>query len=101
MQIRNQLVSSLFDTRITSANDYHILAYMSPHADAVGNIVPDESGKLASDPDVITQDLGISKAAVFRAFGRLESLGYIEWERARGNERAQGVTGRVRIVIPE
>jgi DNA-binding MarR family transcriptional regulator len=101
MQIAQQLVSSLFDTRITSAIDYHVLAYMSPYADTSGNIVPDASGRLASDPNVIAEDLGISKPSVFRAFGRLETNGYIQWDRAVGNERALGLTGRVRIVLPE
>jgi len=56
---------------------------------------------LASDPDVVASTLGISKASVFKAYGLLEKYGYIKWERARGNERALGITGRIKIVLHE
>jgi hypothetical protein len=101
MPIRDRLITALLDTQITSATAYHTIAYLGLHADETGAIVPDDNGQLASDPNVIAEALGVSRAAVFKSFIKLEAAGYIMWDRARrGDERAKGITGRVRLVLP-
>jgi DNA-binding MarR family transcriptional regulator len=99
MTIQNRLIDALRDTRITSATAYHTLMMLGLHADENGNIGMTDAGQIASDPEFIAASLGVTKSAVFKSFRRLEEFGYLAWDRARGNERATGVTGRVRILI--
>lgn len=99
MPIQDRLIDALRDTRITSATAYHTLMVLSLHADEAGNIGENANGEIASDPDFIATNLGVTKSAIFKSFRRLEEFGYLSWDRARGNERATGVTGRVRILL--
>jgi hypothetical protein len=99
MTIQSRIFDALRDTRITTGTAYHILMLLGLHADEAGNIGTTETGRLASEPEVIAAALGVSKDSVYKAFRRLEACGYLAWDRARGNERAEGVTGRVRILV--
>lgn len=99
MPVQNRLLDALRDTRITSATAYHTLMILGIHADEAGNIGTTADGQIASDPEFISASLGVTKSAIFKSFRRLEDCGYLVWDRARGNERATGVTGRVRLLV--
>ena len=72
---------------------------LAEHADETGAILPTEKGDLVSNPDVLSDKLGVTKNVIFASYRTLHSLGYIEWQKAaRGFERKSGVTGRVRIL---
>lgn len=99
MSIQERLNAAYLDTRITSATMFHVLGFVGFHGDDNGDIGLSKDGRPASDPEVIAEALGVTKSAVFKAFRRLEEYGYLAWDRARGNERATGVTGRVRLIV--
>jgi CRP-like cAMP-binding protein len=73
----------------------NIFAKWARRSDEHGNIFT------STDPLEVAADLGLSRATVFRAYRALADGGYISWNRARGSERSQGVTGRVRIILPQ
>ena len=97
--VQNRLFEALRDTRITTGTAYHTLTLLCLHSDEAGNIGKNDAGQIASDPEFISTSLGVTKGAIFRAFSRLEECGYLVWDRAQGNERAIGVTGRVRLIV--
>jgi hypothetical protein len=73
----------------------NVFARFARKADEHGNIF------ISTDPIEVAADLGLSRATVFRAYKALSDNGYIFWDRARGSERSQGVTGRIRLVLPK
>jgi|tagenome__1003787_1003787.scaffolds.fasta_scaffold20958393_1 hypothetical protein len=103
MAIVSVVMSALTDDRISvnTSIPLKLLGIWSQHADETGVIHPANDGQQVTDPNFIAKRLGISRSAVFRAYGFLENLGYIQWDRAEtGTERVIGrVTGRVRIVV--
>jgi len=101
MPVQKRILESLFDRRITAATAYHVHAHLGTLADENGIIHPDADGKYPSNPITIAHALGASKDAVWKAFTRLESLGYIEWDRATGADARAGVGGRVRIILSD
>lgn len=95
------VLAALADTRVNSLVAVRALAAIAEHADEHGNIQPDASGKLVTDPDVLAAKIGFSKNAIFLAYNSLQENGYISWQKAaRGMERKRGITGRVRILVP-
>jgi hypothetical protein len=101
MSIINVVLRALGDTRVHTATAYQALGVIARHADENGIIHPTPEGRLPSDPEYVSEMLGVTKAAVWRAYGLLDETGYISWHKAaRGAERTAGVTGRVRILVP-
>jgi hypothetical protein len=100
MPIANVVMRAVADPRIKAITAYHTLGVIANHADETGTIHPSDDGEIVTDPEYISRTLGVTKAAVFRAYGLLHDLGYVEWQKAAfGAERRTGVTGRIRILV--
>jgi hypothetical protein len=56
-----------------------------------------------SDHRNVAEQIGAAGSTVRKSFGVLERAGYIEWQRGWSPEKGgfTGVTGSVRIVIPD
>lgn len=98
MPVAYVIMRALADPRITSTIALKSLGIWGSHADERGVIHPTDDGQQVTDPSYIANALGVSRGAAFKAFGVLDDLGYIEWDRASGNERKTGITGRIRIL---
>ena len=82
-------------------NQVRTFAYLASRSDETGAIGIDPDGRPVSDPRSVSKALGIGESTVFVAFTALERAGLIEYARAKGAERYEGVTGRVRLLISE
>jgi hypothetical protein len=100
LPIINVVLTALSDTRLSTLSSVRALAVMAEYADEHGNIQPFPSGEMVTDPDIMSAKIGVTKNAIFNAYNALQDHGYIAWNKARGNERSRGITGRVRILVP-
>lgn len=100
MAVANLALRAMTDTRVNTTTALHAIGVMSHYADDSGTIHPTDDGQLVTDPEYLAQRLGVTKAAVYRAYSLLDELGYIAWRKAtRGAERVSGITGQVRLIV--
>lgn len=101
VNIRNVILNAIADPRVTNLTQIRTLFVIGGDSDEHGKPKPDANGNLITDPDILSVKLGITKAAVFRTFGSLQKLGYIDWQQTpKGIARKRGEKGRVRILVP-
>jgi len=101
MPIAIVAVRAMTDTRITSLTALQAFGIMSCHSDEWGTIHPMPDGKMVTDPEYLSRVIGVTKAAIYRAYAQLNTLGYIDWRKAAmGAERKNGKIGQVRIIVP-
>lgn len=100
MSVINVILRAVVDTRITATTAIQTLGTIAKYADEHGIVHPTLDGQQVTDPEYLSKTLGVTKAAVYRAYSLLDQLGYISWRKAtRGAERVSGVSGQVRIIV--
>ena len=99
MPIQDVIYRAIFDPDIKHIS-LKALAAIGEQSDEHGKIAPFPNGEMITDPDVLASRIGVTKASIFNAYGNLARCGYIDWKKAQGSKQAQGMTGRIRILVP-
>jgi hypothetical protein len=78
-----------------------VAGYLARRADESGAIGLDENGRPVAEPRTVAAMLGLGESTVFKSLHALDRHGFIAWQKASTHERFEGVTGRVRLNLPD
>lgn len=68
-------------------------------SDDRGIIEGEQNGRPLADPRNIASALGAGVTTVYKCLSALDHAGVIAWDRAEGQERYDGISGRIRLIL--
>jgi hypothetical protein len=100
--IQARIYGAILDPQV-GRPDLTIFAVIGQYADETGVVGLDETGANVGDSRWLVARTGLHASVVSRSLTRLESLGYLQWQRAWDPARRaplRGAPSAIKIILP-